>query len=106
MDSLRRIEDDVRNLGIEAKKKYPAVKEATEKSFQALKTMRDLYVAEIMKKDNSPVNKFRSPDVTAPYYMVCSQIDAPIKLLTMALGGIQLFLVRFHFMLTSFLTLL
>jgi hypothetical protein len=94
MDSLRRIEDDVRNLGIEAKKKYPAVKEATEKSFTALKSMRDSYVADVMRKDaGSHVHKFRSPDITAPYYMVCSQIDAPPKLISMALVGIQLFLV-------------
>ena len=51
------------------------------KTFQTLKTMRDHYVAEIMKKDTSQANKFRSPDVTAPYYMVCSQVDAPSKLL-------------------------
>ena len=44
-----------------------------------------------MRKDVN-VSKFRSTDVTAPYYMVLSQTEAPIKLLTMALGGIQLFL--------------
>ena len=40
MDFLRRIEDDVRNLGVESKRKHPEVRAAAEKALSTLRTMR------------------------------------------------------------------
>jgi hypothetical protein len=40
MDFLRRIEDDVRNLGVESKRKHPEVREAAERALLTLRTMR------------------------------------------------------------------
>lgn len=40
MDFLRRIEDDVRNLGVESRRKHPEVREAAERALLTLRTMR------------------------------------------------------------------
>ena len=44
MDFLRRIEDDVRNLGVESKRKHPEVREAAERALMTLRTMRGMLV--------------------------------------------------------------
>ena len=40
MEYLRRIEEDLCNLGIETQRKYPEVKESTERAVKALRTIR------------------------------------------------------------------
>lgn len=95
MDFLRRIEDDVRNLGTEVKRKYPEVREAADKALVTLKTMRESYVAEIMRGggQNTPkIAKYRSADVAAPYILTCNYVDAAIKTIMLALNGLQMLL--------------
>jgi hypothetical protein len=101
MDYLRRIEEDLRNLGSESesKRKYPEVKDSTENALITLKLMRETYVAEVMRKNkeensNDKTNaKFsQSSDITAPYILACNYADANPKLISMALNGIQMLL--------------
>ena len=40
MDFLRRIEDDVRNLCVESRRKHSRVREAAERALLTLRTMR------------------------------------------------------------------
>lgn len=92
MDYLRQIEEDIRGLGAEAKKKYPEVKDATERALITLKTMREMYVADKMRKTGGDkIIKFpQSSDISAPYILACNYADANPKLLLIALSGIQM----------------
>ena len=94
MEYLRQIEEDIRGLGAEAKvqKKYPEVKDATERALVTLKTMREMYVADKMRKSGGDkVVKFpQSSDVSAPYILACNYADANPKMLLLALSGIQM----------------
>lgn len=45
MDSLRKVEEELRSLAVEFKKKYPEVVDAAERALSTLKTMREMYVA-------------------------------------------------------------
>jgi hypothetical protein len=94
MDSLRKIEEDLRNFSVEfAPKKYPEVAEACERAIMTLKTMREMYVADKMRKtglDKEDVKIPQSSDISAPYLLACNYVDAPPKLILMALNGIQL----------------
>lgn len=93
MDSLRKVEEDLRNISIEFKKKYPEVIDATERALATLKTMREMYVADKMRKsgvEKEDVKIPQSSDILAPYILACNYADANPKLLMLALGGIQL----------------
>eukprot|EP00603_Paraphysomonas_imperforata_P014898 CAMPEP_0114457274 /NCGR_PEP_ID=MMETSP0104-20121206/4077_1 /TAXON_ID=37642 ORGANISM="Paraphysomonas imperforata, Strain PA2" /NCGR_SAMPLE_ID=MMETSP0104 /ASSEMBLY_ACC=CAM_ASM_000202 /LENGTH=154 /DNA_ID=CAMNT_0001629813 /DNA_START=63 /DNA_END=524 /DNA_ORIENTATION=+ len=107
MDFLRRIEDDVRNLGVESKRKHPEVREAAERALLTLRTMRESYVSEVMRGSSSDgtngddssrgsprIAKFRSAEVSAPYVLACGtgEVEMPIKLVKLALNGIQILL--------------
>jgi len=93
MDSLRKVEEDLRNIAIEFKKKYPEVIDATERALATLKTMREMYVADKMRKsgvEKEDVKIPQSSDILSPYILACNYADANPKLLLLALSGIQL----------------
>ena len=93
MDSLRKVEEDLRNIAVEFRKKYPEVIEATERALATLKTMREMYVADKMRKsgmEKEVVKIPQSSDILAPYILACNYADANHKLLILALSGIQL----------------
>ncbi len=93
MDSLRQIEEDLRNFGMESKKKYPEVIDATERALGTLKMMREMYVSDKMRKtgmEKEDVKIPQSSDILAPYLLACNYVDANPKLILMALSGIQL----------------
>jgi hypothetical protein len=98
MDSLRRVEEDLRNLAIEFRKKYPEVMDATEHALSTLKTMREMYVADKMRKSGLAKEDVKIPqssDILSPYILACNYADANPKLILMALNGIQM-LVSFE----------
>ena len=93
MDSLRKVEEDLRGLTFEFKKKYPEVLDAAERALATLKTMREMYVADKMSKrgaEKEDVKIPQSSDILAPYILACNYVDANPKLLLMALNGIQI----------------
>ena len=103
MDFLRRIEDDINNISdeISTKRKFVGAAQATEQALVALKSMRDEYVRDVMRKEKNPdvdgdakLAKFRSIDVAAPYILAASQADAKsdLKLVMMAMNGVQMLL--------------
>ncbi len=96
MDFLRRIEDDVRNLGVETKRKHPEVKDAADKSLATLRTMRESYVSELMKNKASGIipklSRYRSSEVCAPYILTCGYTDSSSKVIILALNGLQMLL--------------
>lgn len=93
MDYLRQIEEDLRNISIESKlqKKYPEVCDAVDRALDALKSMREVYVSEIMKKSKT-AKLPQSSDVLSPYLLVCNYADGNAKVTLMALNGINLLL--------------
>lgn len=93
MDYLRQIEEDLRNVGIEAKlkKKYPEVLDSSERALDALKSIREVYVSEIMRKNKS-AKLPQSSDILAPYLLVCNYAEGSAKVTLMALNGINLLL--------------
>lgn len=93
MDSLRKIEEDLRNFGVESKKKYPEVIDASERALATLKTIREMYVADKMRRsavEREDVKIPQSSDITAPYILACNYVDASPKLILSALNGIHL----------------
>jgi hypothetical protein len=93
MDSLRKVEEDLRSLAVEFRKKYPEVVDAADRALTTLKTMREMYVADKMRKsgfEKEDVKIPQSSDTLAPYLLACNYADANPKLLKMALDGIQL----------------
>ena len=88
------MEEDLRNLGNEAKKRHPEVKEATDRAITALKAIRDQYVSDKMKNKGSSGDhsgkSHQSADISAPYILLCNYADANPKLIGMALNGIQM----------------
>ncbi len=88
------VEEDLRNLGNEAKKRHPEVKEATDRAITALKAIRDQYVSDKMKNKGSSGDhsgkSHQSADISAPYILLCNYADANPKLIGMALNGIQM----------------
>ncbi len=90
MEHLRQVEADLQSLGLEAKKKYPEVKEATEKALLALKAMRDVYIQEMMKDKSKSVSLKSSSEVMAPYILILNYSDAALKpYIQMGLNGIH-----------------
>ncbi|KAJ1431793.1 hypothetical protein B484DRAFT_395320, partial [Ochromonadaceae sp. CCMP2298] len=101
MDYLRKIEEDLRNIGLEAnvKRKYPDVIEASEQAVDALKSIRELYVKSIRdsndrSSERTGLKVLQNSDLLAPYLLVCNYADGSPKLVTMALNGLNLLLTH------------
>jgi hypothetical protein len=92
MDYLRQIDDDLRNLGVETGKRYPEIKDATERALISLKTVREHYISDMRKSSLTNPILSQSNDVVAPYILLCNYADATPKLLNLSLSGIQMLL--------------
>lgn len=93
MDYFRQIEEDLKALGLESKRKYPEVKDSTERASSSLKMMREVYIADLKRKGDVGKVKFpTSSDITAPYILACNHADGNPKMIAMALSGLHLLL--------------
>lgn len=94
MEYLRQIEEDLQNISNEAGKKYPEVLDASNNGLHALKIIRETYVSEIRKRDNSNVSvKFKhSSEVVAPYILVCNHVESSQKLMGLSINGLLMLL--------------
>lgn len=91
MNHLAQIEDDLRNLAAEAGRKYPEVKDSTERALSSLKMIREMYVSMRRSEASSKEVKFpQSSDISAPYILACNYADGSVKLISMALNGMQM----------------
>lgn len=93
MEHLRQIEEDLRNISAEAKKKYPEVVEASDRALECLKSLRERYVSQIRKHTaegtSQPPKLPQSADILAPYLLACNYADGPLRVLTVALHSIR-----------------
>ena len=74
MDYLRQIEEDIRNLGLETKR-YPEIKDATDRALDTIKVLRDHYISDIRKSNEKSAALSQSSDVSAPYILLLNYAD-------------------------------
>lgn len=87
METLRRIDEDITALSNEAKKKYPEVVEASERAILTIKSMRESYVSDVMRRASTRnktenTSNFRSVMLTGPYILACNHADASAKIVS------------------------
>lgn len=98
MNFVARVEENLRDLGTEARRKHPGVKEASERAILTLRTCQTKYVAAVRRATSDPAQVhpttalFRSQDVLRPFLLAANYPDASARILAIALGGIELLL--------------
>eukprot|EP00586_Coscinodiscus_wailesii_P011550 CAMPEP_0172507924 /NCGR_PEP_ID=MMETSP1066-20121228/207736_1 /TAXON_ID=671091 /ORGANISM="Coscinodiscus wailesii, Strain CCMP2513" /LENGTH=207 /DNA_ID=CAMNT_0013285663 /DNA_START=33 /DNA_END=653 /DNA_ORIENTATION=+ len=96
MNFIAQVEEKLRDLGSEARKKHPGVKEASERAILTLRSLQSQYVSAVRassstsSKPHPTTSLFRSQDVLRPFLLACNYPDASAKLLTIGLNAIQL----------------
>eukprot|EP00937_MAST-01D_sp_MAST-1D-sp2_P002507 g2507.t1 len=89
MEFLRGVEEDLRTLSSEARKKHAAVKDASERGVLRLRRMREEY-ARSMRVESAPSTRmFQSQDLLRPFLLACNHADAHAKLVSISIGAIQ-----------------
>ena len=66
MEFLRAVEDDLRALSVEARKKHPVVKEAAERGIVRLRALREQYAAAVRESGESPPPRAAVPGAAPP----------------------------------------
>ena len=98
MNFVARVEENLRDLGTEARRKHPGVKEASERAILTLRSCQTKYVAAVRRatSDASQIHPttalFQSQDVLRPFLLAANYPDASARVLSIALGGIELLL--------------
>ena len=98
MNFVARVEENLRDLGTEARRKHPGVKEASERAILTLRSCQTKYVAAVRRATSDPAQVhpttalFRSQDVLRPFLLAANYPDASARILAIALGGIELLL--------------
>jgi len=95
MNFVAQVEEQLRDLGTEARRKHPGVKEASERAILQLRTLQNRYVVAVRRavstKSPHPTTAiFRSQDVLRPFLLAANYPDASFKLITLALNAFQL----------------
>jgi len=99
MNFVAQVEEHLRDLGSEARKKHPGVKEASERAIISLRQLQNQYATAVRRSSSNPAVPhpttalFRSQDVLRPFLLAANYPDAGFRLLTIALDAIDL-LVR------------
>jgi len=86
MNFVSQLEDYLRDLGAEARKKHPGVKEASERAILKLRTLQNQYVSAVRKASKSgekhpDTRLFRSSDLLHPFLLAANYPNASPKLL-------------------------
>mmetsp|Transcript_31656 Transcript_31656/g.66573 ORF Transcript_31656/g.66573 Transcript_31656/m.66573 type:complete len:2054 (-) Transcript_31656:369-6530(-) len=112
MNFVAQVEDHLRDLGAEARKNHPGVKEASERAIIHLRSLQTQYVAAVRRAGASTKNNkqqppssgnnslsqhpttalFQSQDVLRPFLLAANYPDASYELLVIALESMQLLL--------------
>lgn len=101
MNFVAQVEEQLRDLGAEARRKHPGVKEASERAILTLRTLQNLYVVAVRRATTSSpslpkhhshptTTLFRSQDILRPFLLAANYPDASFKLITLALNAMQL----------------
>mmetsp|Transcript_36290 Transcript_36290/g.87912 ORF Transcript_36290/g.87912 Transcript_36290/m.87912 type:complete len:1753 (+) Transcript_36290:95-5353(+) len=85
MNFVAQLEEYLRDLGVESRKKHPGVKEASERAILKLRTLQNDYVIAVRKANNGQkhpdTSLFRSSDLLHPFLLAANYPNASPKLL-------------------------
>jgi hypothetical protein len=56
------------------------VNDATDRALTSLKMMREIYISDMKKSADKNASLPQSPDISAPYILLCNHSDASSKL--------------------------
>lgn len=90
MEFLRLVEDDLRAVSVEARKKHPMVKEAAERGIVKLRGLREQYAAAVRESGESPpISMLRSQDLLRPFLLALNHSDCSRTMVLQALAALQ-----------------
>lgn len=95
MDFVARLEDFLRDLGAESRKKHPGVKEASERAILRLRTLQNAYASAVRKAASSgaehpTTSLFQSQDLLHPFLLAANYPNASTKLLDISFKAMRL----------------
>ena len=89
----KQLEDDLRALSVEAKKRYPMVKEAAERSIIKLRAKMAVLLREA--RSGTVETKFQTDEeLLRPFVLACNHADVAVKLAVISLSSFQRLLSR------------
>eukprot|EP00981_Chlorochromonas_danica_P007961 scaffold1931_cov215-Ochromonas_danica.AAC.17 len=90
MEHLRQIEEDLRNIYIESRKRFPEVADAAEQAVDSLKAVREVYINDLRRQEaSSDLRLPQAADLVSPYILVCNHANCHPKLIGMALNSLS-----------------
>lgn len=90
MEHLRQIEEDLRNIYIESRKRFPEVADAAEQAVDSLKAVREVYINDLRRQETSSDLRLpQAADLVSPYILVCNHANCHPKLIGMALNSLS-----------------
>jgi hypothetical protein len=110
MNFVKQVEEQLRDLGTESRRKHPGVKEAAERAILSLRTLQNKYVVAVRKATRTRASSenvqidgdgnkvkvshpttalFQSQDVLRPFLLAANYPSAGNKVLNLCLDGIQ-----------------
>lgn len=102
MNFIAQVEEHLRDLGTEARKKHPGVKEASERAILTLRSLQSRYISAVRAatasnttsgstpKKHPTTSLFRSQDVLRPFLLACNYPDASSELILVGISAMQL----------------
>ena len=99
MNFVKQVEEQLRDLGTESRRKHPAVKEAAERAILSLRALQNKYVVAVRKASQNTASGqssehpttalFQSQDVLRPFLLAANYPDVGNKVLNLSMDGIQ-----------------
>jgi len=96
MNFVKQVEEQLRDLGTESRRKHPGVKEAAERAILSLRSLQNKYVVAVRRaasansKESHPTTAiFQSQDVLRPFLLAANYPDVGNKVLNLSIDGIQ-----------------
>lgn len=99
MNFVKQVEEQLRDLGTESRRKHPAVKEAAERAILSLRALQNKYVVAVRKasqntaagqsSEHPTTALFQSQDVLRPFLLAANYPDVGNKVLNLSMDGIQ-----------------
>lgn len=95
MNFVAQLEDHLRDLGAEARKRHPGVKEASERATLKLRTLKNQYVSAVRKaaadgEAHPSTSMFRSSDLLHPFLLAANYPNASPKLLDISFKAMKI----------------
>jgi hypothetical protein len=94
MNFVQQLEECLRDLAAEARKKHPGVKEASERATLKLRTLKNTYVSQVRAAnaggEHPTTSLFQSSDLLHPFLLAANYPNAGSKLLEISFRAVKL----------------